>query len=219
MPVKIVAGKNKYGNERVFHLPSKLLDAKGRVSWEEWQVKNGYRDRQAADLFAASGRKLNAEHFGVVLGPNGKPIPLIIVEMFTASEIKEALARVRAEQDKRGVNWSTRRLRVGGATLAQIEIISRNQNLVEADKVILVVKKMLNDPFFGPALMGGKLVIPEKEGLNTKIIKELAEDFFFKAYKAEKEQRQKQYAEAEAKTLRQGKDVLPASKWSKVRQK
>lgn len=209
MPVRIVAGKNKHGNEKVYHLPNKLLDARGNVVWEEWKIKNSFRDKLPADLFGPNGRKFN-EPPKVILGPNGKPIPPIIIEIFTAREIREVLAKSRAQQDKKGVEWQTRRLRNAGRTLAQIELISKRKDFSEADKVIWSIKKLLNDSFFGTAIMTGKIVIPEQKGLNLRKLQEIMQDHFFEAYKKEKEQRKTQYDEADKKTLKHGKDIVIA---------
>lgn len=210
MPRKVFGGKKKSGDNKEFHLPAEVVDGRGNVVWKEWPINNRARDGSAPVIFDRAGKKIGAQKHGVVLGPDGKPLNAIILRSFTRAELVQMLSEARSLQDKPGVKWMSRRLKAAGITLRQIQRLRNGQE-------VKAVGFLLRDAFFRTAFLLGRFSLPERRILRVGDIFEAAQDYFFAAHKGELNSRRSQYDDSDRKLSRHGKEIVHATKYSRIK--
>jgi len=194
---RVVVGKNKFGNPKVLTYPGTLFDSRGNTAWREWEVKNRFRDSSPVKLFDSNGRLSKSGSSGLLYDRRGKPLNgRSLLELSSKRELSQFFQSQRKSQER--YKWMPRRLRNGGLTLAQLEHMHEGQEMQ-------AIRLLLRDSFFGTAITTGKMVIPENKlvledafihyagklpqrdstRLTMELIRQIAQDYFFKEMKKE----------------------------------
>ncbi|MCX6801089.1 MAG: hypothetical protein NTZ73_02780 [Candidatus Diapherotrites archaeon] len=200
MPIRIIAGRTKFGRKKECTIPVLLYGPRGEHI-PEYALENSYRDLMRAKLFSASGKEIGGRNAGAtILAPNGKPVNQLILERYSRAELAKALAKMKRET--RGMKRET--LKIAGRALSGLLRLGKG----EEEKAI---KILVNNSFFRTAMLEGKLDIPFNSRIS--VIKSFAEDYFFDVVKKDSAERKILLKIGGSELLRKKSDlIIPGKK-------
>ena len=197
MPVRINAGRSKYGRKKEYVIPGKVLDARGNTIWQEWDVRNNYRERMPAKLFDAKGNIVSSEGVGLLYDKKGKPLNSFDVSERVSIEELNRRFRTSAHAQER-LRWTDRRTREAGDVLGKIEKMHIGDE-TEAMKLVL------KNPFFYEKLLRGQLSFPKNTPLTMAVIRENVWKVFMDSFRQQTSERKGSFDSSRAHVMRNAK--------------